>query len=81
MSTDEPTVNPWRAFQNLLPRGGRSVVTITANLGDGTSSATLRDGTPITVRGEDVAPGGLALIHDGAILAEVPALPQTSVSV
>ena len=80
MST-EPTVNPWRVFQGLLPRGGRSVVTITANNGDGTSQATLRDGTPIRVQGESVAPGGLALIQGGEVKAQVPALPQSSVAV
>ena len=80
MST-EPTVNPWRVFQGLLPRGGRSVVTITANNGDGTSQATLRDGTPVAVKGESVAPGELALVVGGEIKARVPALPQTSVEV
>ena len=80
MST-EPSVNPWRAFQQLLPGGSQSVVTITANNGDGTSNATARDGTPMVVKGENVAPGLPALIVDGEIKTAVPALPQTTAEV
>ena len=77
MST-QPSVNPWRKFTNLLPGNLRAVVTITANNGDGTSNATTRDGTPIVVTGEGVAPSGQALIVDGEINVQVPALPQSS---
>ena len=77
----EPSVNPWRAFQNLLPGGSQSVVTIVSNNGDGTSSATTRDGTPIVVKGESVAPTQQALVVDGEIKAQVPALPQSSAEV
>jgi hypothetical protein len=80
MST-EPSVNPWRKFTGLLPGNLRAVVTITANNADGTSQATSRDGTPIVVKGEGVGPGSPALIVDGQISAQVPALPQTSVEV
>ena len=80
MST-EPSVNPWRAFQQLLPGGSQSVATIVSNNGDGTSNAITRDGTPIVVKGEGVAPPGQALIVDGEISVQVPALPQTSVEV
>ena len=80
MST-EPSVNPWRKFTNMLPGNLRAVVTITANNGDGTSNATTRDGTAIVVKGEGVAPPGQALIVDGEISVQVPALPQTSAEV
>lgn len=80
MST-ERTVNPWRKFQALLPGGQRTIVTITANRGDGTSSATLRDGTPISVKGESVGPGNKALVIDGEVRQQVPTLPQESIEV
>jgi len=80
MST-EPSVNPWRAFQQLLPGGSQSVATIVSNNGDGTSNATTRDGTVIVVKGEGVAPTNKALIVDGEISVEVPALPQSSAEV
>ena len=80
MST-EPSVNPWRKFTNMLPGNLRTVVTITANNGDGTSNGTTRDGTAIVVKGEGVAPPDKALIVDGEIRAKVPALPQNSVEV
>ena len=80
MSTDR-TVNPWRKFKALLPGGQRTVVTITANNGDGTSGATLRDDTAIRVKGESVAPGQKALVVDGEVRQQVPSLPQTAVEV
>jgi len=80
MST-EPSVNPWRKFTNMLPGNLRAVVTVTANNGDGTSNATTRDGTPIVVKGEGVAPPNQALIVDGEISVQVPALPQSSAEV
>jgi len=49
--------------------------------GDGTSNATTREGTAIVVKGEGVAPPNQALIVDGEIIVQVPALPQTSVEV
>lgn len=64
MSTDR-TVNPWRKFKNLLPGGARTVVTITALNGDGTSQAQLRDATAILVKGESVPVGQKALVVDG----------------
>ena len=53
----------------------------TRNNDDGTSSATTRDGNPITVLGESVGPGQHALIVDGEISAKVPQLPQSSAEV
>jgi hypothetical protein len=77
----EASVNPWRKFTGLLPGGLSAVVTITANNGDGTSNATSRDGTPIVVKGESVAPGLTALITDGEIRRPAPVLPQASAQV
>ena len=80
MST-EPSVNPWRKFRNMLPGNLRTVVTVTANNGDGTSNVTTRDGTPIVVKGEGVAPPNQALSVDGEISVQVPALPQSTAEV
>ena len=68
------TTNIWQQFKSLLPEGARTVVTITSNNGDGTSSATLRDGTSITVQGETVVPGNIALIDNRVVKAKVPRL-------
>lgn len=75
------TVNPWQKFKGLLPSNARTIVTIAANNGDGTSRATLRDGTAITVRGESVAPTKKAMVIDGEVRQEVPSLPQESLTV
>jgi hypothetical protein len=76
--SNEASVNPWRKFTGLLPGNLRTVVTITANNGDVTSNAIARDGTPIVVKGEGVAPGDPALVLDGEITVQVPNLPQAS---
>ncbi|WP_066015242.1 hypothetical protein [Endozoicomonas atrinae] len=68
------TTNIWQQFKSLIPEGARNVVTITSNNGDGTSSATLRDGTIIRVQGETVVPGNKALIEDRVVKVEVPGL-------
>ena len=77
----ERTVNPWQRFKQLLPGGHRTIVTITANNGDGTSNATLRDATAIVVKGEGVAPPNKALVVDGEVRQQVPDLTQESVEV
>ncbi|WP_066017925.1 hypothetical protein [Endozoicomonas atrinae] len=70
------TTNIWQQFKSLIPEGARTIVTITSNNGDGTSSATLRDGTIIRVQGETVATGNRALVEDRVVKAELPPLPQ-----
>ena len=80
MST-EPSVNPWRKFQQLLPGNLRTVGVVASNNGDGTSTVTLRDGSNVTVAGEGVAPGDTALIVDGELGAKVPTLEQVGVVV
>ncbi len=69
------TTNIWQQFKSLIPEGARTIVTITSNNGNGTSNATLRDGSSILVQGESVEPGNKALIEGGSIRAEVPDLP------
>ena len=58
-----------------------AITTIASNNGDGTSNATTRDGTPIVVKGEGVAPPNQALTVDGEISVQVPALPQSTAEV
>ena len=68
------TTNIWQQFKSLIPEGDRTVITVAANNGNGTSTATLRDGTVITVRGENVGAGKKALMEGGTIKSEVPDL-------
>ena len=68
------TTNIWQQFKALIPEGSRMIVTITAQNGNGTSTATLRDGTSLTVQGEGVQVGSKAMIEDGAIKTQVPDL-------
>lgn len=75
------TRNPWIKFRRLLQGEGRTVVTVQANNGDGTSTVTTRDGTSITVKGEDVAAGNRAMIESGRLSYEVPSLPFSIVEV
>ncbi|MGI2027802.1 hypothetical protein [Endozoicomonas acroporae] len=70
------TTNIWQQFKSLIPEGARTIVTITSNNGDGTSSATLRDGTTIRVQGESVLGGQKAIIQNGEVKATAPSLAQ-----
>lgn len=70
------TTNIWQQFKALIPEGVRVVVTVTANNGNGTSQAELRDGTVITVKGESVAVGKKAFIQDGEVKGTAPSLAQ-----
>ena len=75
------TTNIWQQFKALLPDGVRVVATITANNGNGTSQAELRDGSVITVKGESVAAGQKAFIEDGIVKGTAPNLVQYNVDV
>lgn len=75
------TRNPWLKFRRLLEGEGRSVVTVSSNNGDGTSTVTTRSGVSITVKGEDVAPPNKAMIEDGRLAYKVPDLPSSVVEV
>lgn len=68
------TTNIWQQFKALIPEGVRVVATITANNGNGTSQAELRDGSVITVKGESVSAGQKAFIQDGEVKALAPNL-------
>ncbi len=75
------TTNIWQQFKALIPEGVRVVVTITANNGNGTSQATLRDGSIITVKGDSIATGQKVFIKDGEINGTAPSLAQYEVKV
>lgn len=75
------TTNIWQQFKALLPKGVRIVATISANNGNGTSQAKLRDGSIITVKGDSIATGQKAFIKDGEIKGTAPSLAQYEVEV
>lgn len=75
------TRNPWIKFRRLLQGEGRTVVTVSSNNGDGTSTVSTRDGTTMTVKGEGVAAGNKAMIEDGKLSYKVPDLPTSVVEV
>lgn len=75
------TRNPWLKFRRLLQGEGRTVVTVTSNNGDGTSTVETRNGVSITVKGESVEPPNKAMIEDGRLSYEVPDLPTSTVEV
>ena len=75
------TTNIWQQFKALIPEGMRVIATITANNGNGTSQATLRDGSVITVKGDSIATGQKAFIKDGEIKGTAPSLAQYEVEV
>ena len=70
------TTNIWQQFKSLIPEGARTVVTVSSNNGNGTSTVTLRDRTTMTVQGESVPAGNKALVEGGTIKAQVPDLPS-----
>ena len=74
------TTNIWQQFKALLPDGVPVVATMTANNGNGTSQAELRDGSVITVKGE-VSVGEKAFIQDGKIKGAAPDWAQYEVEV
>ena len=75
------TINIWQQFKALIPQGVRVVATITANNGNGTSQAELRDGSVITVKGESVGIGQKAFVQSGEVKGAAPDLAQYDVEV
>ncbi|WP_263080115.1 hypothetical protein [Endozoicomonas sp. Mp262] len=75
------TTNIWQKFKALIPEGSRTIVTITANNGNGTSQVQLRDGSVVTVKGESVQVGQKAFIQSGEIKGTAPELAQYEVEV
>ncbi len=75
------TTNIWQQFKALIPEGVRIVANITANNGNGTSQAKLRDGSVITVKGEGVSVGQKAFIQNGEVKGAAHSLAQYEVEV
>ena len=75
------TTNIWQQFKALIPEGTRTVVTIIANNGNGTSQAQLRDGSVVTVIGEIVAEGKKAFLQNGEVKGAAPELAQYEIEV
>ncbi|WP_428243016.1 hypothetical protein [Gynuella sp.] len=75
------SVNPWVSFQQVIDKSAQSVVTISANNGDGTSTATTASGGTIIVEGESVSAGSQALIKDGRVIRQVPSLTTGTVEI
>ncbi|WP_163369517.1 hypothetical protein [Endozoicomonas acroporae] len=76
------TTNIWQQFKVLIAEGVRIIATITANNGNGTSQATLRDGSIITVKGgESVCVGEKVFIQKVEIKSVAPGLSQYEVEV
>ncbi|WP_066016097.1 hypothetical protein [Endozoicomonas atrinae] len=70
------TTNIWQQFKALIPEGMRVIATITANNGNGTSQAELRDGSVITIKGESVGVGLKSFVDDGEVKGAAPDLAQ-----
>jgi hypothetical protein len=73
--------NTFNRFQSLVGRDSVTVVTITANNGDGTSNATTLSGNAITVKGESVTSGNNAFIRGDEIIRSAPNLTPTFINV
>ncbi|OED46929.1 hypothetical protein ACH42_03385 [Endozoicomonas sp. (ex Bugula neritina AB1)] len=67
------TTNIWQEFKAPLPEGSRTIVTITALYGSGTSPAQLRGDSMVTVSSESVGVEAKAFVQNsevkGAVLA------------
>lgn len=74
------SVNPWHKFRQLLPFGLRTVMTISADNGDGTVTATTYGGDTVKIKGTG-SNGQRVLVVDGEVRQVLPALPQDSVTV
>tara|TARA_B100000902_G_scaffold399928_1_gene473707 strand:- start:4448 stop:4675 length:228 start_codon:yes stop_codon:yes gene_type:complete len=74
-------INAYNRFQTLIPKSTRSVVTITSNNGDGTSTATTLGGTTITVNGEQVTAGNKAFVQNGEVVRQAPSLSITELTI
>ncbi|MCW7552763.1 hypothetical protein NX722_08930 [Endozoicomonas gorgoniicola] len=70
------TTNIWQQFKSLPPEGGRTVITITTNNGNGTSTVTLWDGTVVIVKGKTVGVGQKAFVQGGEVEGAAPELGQ-----
>ncbi|MBO9484097.1 hypothetical protein [Salinisphaera sp. G21_0] len=62
----------WQQFKAMITEGARVVATMTANNGNSTSQAELRDGSVITVKGESLDVDQKAFIQDEEIKGTAP---------
>lgn len=75
------TRNPWLKFQRLIDTDSRTVVTVVANNGDGTSTVETRYSSQVTAQGEGVAAGNKAMMVGREIRYQVPDLNSSIVEV
>lgn len=72
------TTNIWQQFKSLIPEGARTVVSITGNHGDGTSSATQQRNNEgwneYQGSGRNDHAREKALIEDRVVKVEVPVM-------
>ncbi|MBO9493749.1 hypothetical protein J7438_06570 [Thalassotalea sp. G20_0] len=66
------STNIWQQFKAMITEGARVVATMTANNGNSTSQAELRDGSVITVKGESLDVDQKAFIQDEEIKGTAP---------
>jgi hypothetical protein len=64
--------NLFNKFQALVGSSITELVNITANNGNGTSSATTLSGVSIVVRGESVNAGNRAIVQSGSVMGPGP---------
>ena len=75
------TTNPWKRFQELLPKTARLIGTVESHNSNGTSTITLRNSGTMTAKGHSVAVGQKVLVENGKEVREVPDLPVSDVQV
>ncbi len=76
-----PTTNPWKQFQEFMPRTAKAIGTVGSVKDDGSSIIALQNGSQIRVRGRSVPAGKKAMIMNGQIVRDVPDLPRFTVQV
>ena len=75
------STNAFNRFQSLVGKSSTDVVTITANNGDGTSSATTLSGASVIVKGESVTAGNKAFVRNSEIIRKAPNLTVVEVGI
>ena len=75
------TTNPWKQFESLLPKAHCTIGTVTNQNNDGSNTITLRNGSSIIIKGENLDVGRKVLIENGEVIKEVPDLPMFHVQI
>jgi hypothetical protein len=73
--------NILQRFRALIPGAHNELIDITSNNGDGYSTGTTLGGAIVTVKGESVAAGNRALIRNGEVVRQMPALAAVEIEV